>query len=241
MLLAVKVVRTFGRTFTSKPALRGLDEFFTNQQPGRTGRFWSASELRLKSYDDLRKLWFVLIKERNMLETYRFFCTQNGSIMEGLNRLSKVKRSMKHIREVLGERTRFHKSLTDPKWTYFAMKRSEEQRRKIVRYRKSHQKSPKVTKFRSKRNTPIRTMAGLKPRPSTAPSPSPSREPIFSTEQRDKIKKGLLAKIKANYQAVQHAPNQSPSPSSSSSSSPSSSSSSPSSSSSSSSVSPPAP
>jgi hypothetical protein len=59
------------RRFTSSRLCLGLEEFFTNQQPGRTGRPWRCSELRLKSFDDLQKLWFVLLKERNMLMTYR--------------------------------------------------------------------------------------------------------------------------------------------------------------------------
>ncbi len=91
---------------------RGLEEFFTNQQPGRTGRYWRVGELRLKSFEDLRKLWFVLLKERNMLHTYRHMAQRAGVFMKNYERIWKVKTSMRNVKVVVGERERQHKMLS---------------------------------------------------------------------------------------------------------------------------------
>ncbi|GAA0173548.1 ribosomal protein [Lithospermum erythrorhizon] len=54
-----------------------LEEFFEvdrtmeAEKPVVYGRGWKASELRLKSWDDLNKLWYVLLKEKNMLMTQK--------------------------------------------------------------------------------------------------------------------------------------------------------------------------
>jgi len=89
---------------------RGIDEFYDTQtKPGEhpvAGRAWRCSELRLKSFSDLHKLWFVLLKEKNMLYTQKEEANKTRDTRKFLNkgRLKKVKLSMARIKLVLSER-----------------------------------------------------------------------------------------------------------------------------------------
>ena len=58
---------------------------------GAAGRSWKASELRLKSFDDLHKLWFVLLKERNVLLADRLYHKQANMAQPDPSRLQKVR------------------------------------------------------------------------------------------------------------------------------------------------------
>ncbi|EEC79917.1 hypothetical protein OsI_21467 [Oryza sativa Indica Group] len=68
------------------------------------GRSWKASELRLKSWDDLQKLWYVLLKEKNMLMSQRQMLHSENMRFPNPERVSKVKKSMCRIKHVLTER-----------------------------------------------------------------------------------------------------------------------------------------
>ena len=54
------------------------------------GRSWSAAELRLKSFDDLHKLWFVCLKELNVLSTQETFAKRRHVEWNGASRILKV-------------------------------------------------------------------------------------------------------------------------------------------------------
>lgn len=56
----------------------------------KSGRAWTADELRLKSNTDLHKLWFVLLKERNMLFTMEYEANTKYELFPSPERIDKV-------------------------------------------------------------------------------------------------------------------------------------------------------
>lgn len=88
------------------------DEDLIDSETGKfnVGRSWRASELRLKSFEDLHALWFVLLKERNVLETERWVARKAKSQMLNPARLKKVRVSMSRIKTILGERSMEYKA-----------------------------------------------------------------------------------------------------------------------------------
>eukprot|EP00163_Fabomonas_tropica_P027997 TRINITY_DN5574_c0_g1_i1.p1 TRINITY_DN5574_c0_g1~~TRINITY_DN5574_c0_g1_i1.p1 ORF type:complete len:292 (+),score=57.71 TRINITY_DN5574_c0_g1_i1:533-1408(+) len=88
----------------------GVNAFFDLTNPRnvvpKTGRSWRAKELRLKSFEDLHRLWHILLIERNMLETEKFNQRRLTAQRRGNFRLRKVRKSMARIKVVLGERQR---------------------------------------------------------------------------------------------------------------------------------------
>jgi len=100
-------------TVSTKNKVHPFMAFFKNVLYARTGRSWSVQELRIKSPEDLEKLWFVLLKERNALSTYQHYCAQNKSSMKGFDRIAKCKASMKAILQVVGERRHACKEVTN--------------------------------------------------------------------------------------------------------------------------------
>ncbi|KAM3706517.1 hypothetical protein ACB098_03G156000 [Castanea mollissima] len=80
------------------------DRSVDDDKPVVYGRSWKAPELRLKSWDDLNKLWYVLLKEKNMLMTQRQMLHSQNLRFPNPERIPKVRKSMCRIKQVLTER-----------------------------------------------------------------------------------------------------------------------------------------
>ncbi|KAJ7134634.1 mitochondrial 39-S ribosomal protein L47 (MRP-L47)-domain-containing protein [Mycena epipterygia] len=92
------------------PNLRGDDQYETFADPTAfySGRAWLASELRLKSFKDLHTLWYVLLRERNLLATQCEEMRRLGLMPDRhvTSRLliTKCRKSMARIKAVMNER-----------------------------------------------------------------------------------------------------------------------------------------
>uniref|UniRef100_A0A8C7LMD9 Large ribosomal subunit protein uL29m n=1 Tax=Oncorhynchus mykiss TaxID=8022 RepID=A0A8C7LMD9_ONCMY len=74
---------------------RGLEEFFDipenwGEATVKSGAPWMAKQLRTKSNEDLHKLWYVLLKEKNMLLTTEQESKRQRIQMPSPERLKKV-------------------------------------------------------------------------------------------------------------------------------------------------------
>ncbi|WPG99484.1 Putative ribosomal protein L47 [Acrodontium crateriforme] len=94
----------------------GLWQFFpsdkstmlTPQNQDAHGRGWTVEELRTKDWNDLHKLWWVCIKERNRIDTGEMERKRVNPQMYGQyeadNRTKEIKITQRHIKLVLTER-----------------------------------------------------------------------------------------------------------------------------------------
>ncbi|KAF5369316.1 hypothetical protein D9758_002720 [Tetrapyrgos nigripes] len=73
----------------------------------QSGRSWKASELRLKSFRDLHTLWYVLLRERNLLATQEEEMRRLGVpriLLSFSYKKRQCRKSMAHIKAVINER-----------------------------------------------------------------------------------------------------------------------------------------
>ncbi|KWU42912.1 MRP-L47-domain-containing protein, partial [Rhodotorula sp. JG-1b] len=72
------------------------------------GRSWTAPELRLKSFTELHQLWYILLRERNVLLTQREEARRLRVDLSGYtavpDKLRLCQKSMARIKQVISER-----------------------------------------------------------------------------------------------------------------------------------------
>jgi len=56
----------------------------------KCGRAWKLDELRIKSNKELHQLWYILLKERNMLMTMEHECNDRMQVFPSPERIDKV-------------------------------------------------------------------------------------------------------------------------------------------------------
>jgi ribosomal protein L29 len=91
------------------PTMSIVDGKPVKRVPPVVGGDWKAWMLRNKSTEDLHKLWYVLLKERNALLTEQAECYSRNMIFPNPFRKSKVRKSMARIKLVLHERSLIHR------------------------------------------------------------------------------------------------------------------------------------
>ncbi|CAD6995829.1 39S ribosomal protein L47, mitochondrial [Ceratitis capitata] len=109
VLTALSALNT--RTFHSTSPRQDLMEFFDDpknwsENEVKVGRAWKLEELRIKSNKELHQLWYILLKERNMLLTMEHECNDKMELFPSPERLDKVKISMGNLETVVRERNK---------------------------------------------------------------------------------------------------------------------------------------
>ncbi|KAI1891588.1 hypothetical protein AGOR_G00145330 [Albula goreensis] len=102
-------IATQRRSLHTSQSRMGLNEFFDlpenwGEPTVKSGAPWTAKQLRTKSNEDLHKLWYVLLKEKNMLLTIEQEAKRQRLSMPSPERLKKVERSMIRLDTVVKER-----------------------------------------------------------------------------------------------------------------------------------------
>lgn len=85
----------------------GRTSMSTPEELNAHGRGWTVPELRNKDWDDLHRLWWVCIKERNRIQTTLHEMQRIGSVygdVESGDRDREVRKTMNSIKHALTER-----------------------------------------------------------------------------------------------------------------------------------------
>ena len=113
--------------FEENSGQKGIEEFVGTHilevgfgiAPPNPGRSWKKGELEKKGYEDLRRIWFQLVKEKNQLRSIELFYQHQEETLGEFphaSRFDRVAVSMRGIKEVIEER---HTVATKVAWKEF--------------------------------------------------------------------------------------------------------------------------
>ncbi|XP_043483134.1 39S ribosomal protein L47, mitochondrial [Leptopilina heterotoma] len=102
---------SFVHTTSKRNDTQNLMQFFDDEanwgkRKVQVGRSWKLDELRIKSNEDLHKLWYILVKEKNMLITMEELYKKKYLPFPNEERIDKVEISMENIETVVRERNK---------------------------------------------------------------------------------------------------------------------------------------
>ncbi|RKP03997.1 hypothetical protein CXG81DRAFT_6255, partial [Caulochytrium protostelioides] len=112
-LLAPSTPLLATRAFSSSRGALSLMTFFDSSKGWEwlptsfpTGRPWSPSDLRTKSFEDLHALWWTCLREQNKLASQQAEARRFRLLFPHAERIVAVRATMRHIKTVLWERRR---------------------------------------------------------------------------------------------------------------------------------------
>ena len=111
------------------------------EEERKTGRAWRADELRLKSHDDLHKLWYVLLKEKNKLKSDQLMQTQMQQVFFRYSDLKKVRLSMARLLTVVNERKKIRSLFRAQLEDEYIEKKKQEEIKDYIEKRESRKNS----------------------------------------------------------------------------------------------------
>ncbi|VDM34253.1 unnamed protein product [Hydatigera taeniaeformis] len=115
------VQKSVSRSISLSAKILDLNEFFDDPKNWgvvsvKAGRPWRVDELRRKNSADLHCLWYILLKERNMLMTMEEEHWRRLERMPNPERFEKVEESMENILQVIEERDKAICELERGEW-----------------------------------------------------------------------------------------------------------------------------
>ncbi len=109
------------------------------------GRAWRTEELWMKSNEDLKKLWYVFLREKNsILSDDALYKRTKGEELPG-NRLAKINKSMTRLENVLDERKKIKEKYQRYLENQYTKKKKEEYSEVYKKQLEEEENNPKIT------------------------------------------------------------------------------------------------